>query len=164
MPPIEQVPRSNTGLQVWPGFVGRLAAALCLSMAIQVSASGAVNSPPGELIDELARKARLIVRIHVQNALVTERSGNYLSYQVSARVTKLYRGEKQREAVINYRSLAEEGTEDFSYTDRIVFLKRGRTASSQWNALEFGQFRYDKALERRIQKRLNRSNRPSVHP
>jgi hypothetical protein len=156
MPTIEHFQQSDTGYQVRLRLTGRLVAALCLCLGVQVSASGAVNSPPNELIDELRRDAALIARINVQESLVNERSGNYVSYRVRARTTRLYRGNKPRGSVIIYQARAEQGTEDFGSTDRIVFLKRKTTASSQWYALEFGQFRYDQTLERRIQQRLNR--------
>lgn len=164
MKPIKQVQRLVARYRVRLGFTGRMAAALCFSMAVQVSARDAVNSPPNELIDDLRREATLIARVHVQDSSVTERSGNYVSYRVLARVIKLYQGGKPRGAIVAYRSRVEQGTEDFSSTDRIVFLKRGRAASSQWYALEFGQFRYDKALERRIQQRLNRHRGRPVQP
>ncbi len=156
MTPIEQVQRSDTRYRVRLRFAGKLAAALCLCLGVQVSASGAVHFPPNELIDELSREAALIARVSVQDWVVTERSGNYVSYRVRARITRLYRSGKRHGSVINYRARAERGTEDIGSTDRIVFLKPEKSASSQWYVLEFGQFRYDKALERRIQQRMIR--------
>ncbi len=158
MSPLEHDKRSGSRSGYWLrlGSAGRLAGALYLCLGLQVSASCEANSPPDKLIDDLRREAVLIARVNIQDSSVTERSGNYLSYLVRARISRLYRGGKPRGSVVNYHARAEQGTENFGSIDRIVFLKRGTTSLSQWHALEFGQFRYDKALERRIQQRLIR--------